>query len=55
MRKPRLRKEILLILVIKLLLLWLLWSWCFSQPVPKSQRQALTQQRILNQSAPDKE
>ena len=50
-KKPlRLAVEITLVLVIKVILLWLLWALCFSQPVAKDARQSAVTRMILNQS-----
>lgn len=46
----RLAIEISFILLIKLALLWLLWSVCFSHPVKKSDRQEAVTKLILNKS-----
>ena len=50
-KKPlRLAIEITLVLVIKIILLWLLWALCFSQPIAKDARQSAVTRMILNQS-----
>jgi len=50
-KKPvRLAIEITLVLVIKIVLLWLLWALCFSQPIAKDARQSAVTRMILNQS-----
>jgi len=42
--------EISIILIIKILLLWLLWALCFSQPIAKDARQLAVTRIILNHS-----
>lgn len=44
----RLTIEITCILMVKLALLWLLWSLCFSHPVKKVDRQEAVTKIILN-------
>ena len=49
--KPsRLALEISLILTIKILLLWLLWALCFSNPIAKDARQLAVTRMILSHS-----
>lgn len=47
-RFGRLAIEITLILVVKVLLLWLIWAYFFSQPIPKNERQDAVTRMILN-------
>jgi hypothetical protein len=46
----RLAFEISLILLIKVFLLWLLWSLCFSDPIARDARQLAVTRVLLNQS-----
>jgi len=46
----RLALEISLILIIKIMLLWLLWALCFSNPIPKDDRESAVTRMILNHS-----
>jgi len=48
----RLALEIIIVLVIKTLLLWLIWSLYFSNPVPKDARQSAVTRMILNNPNP---
>lgn len=45
----RLGVEIALILMVKVILLWLIWSAYFSHPIAKDARQAATTRLILNE------
>lgn len=48
-RRPRsLKREIVLILILKLVLLFAIWSLWFDQPMPRDQRAANTARLILN-------
>jgi hypothetical protein len=48
-RRPRsLKREIVLVIVLKLVLLFTLWSLWFDHPMPKEQRAANTARMILN-------
>ncbi|MGZ8252531.1 MAG: cytochrome oxidase putative small subunit CydP [Methylophilaceae bacterium] len=51
-RFGRLAIEITVILILKMLLLWLLWAICFSNPVPKESRQTAVTNLILNRPTP---
>ncbi|MEQ1602184.1 MAG: cytochrome oxidase putative small subunit CydP [Methylophilaceae bacterium] len=42
--------EIAVILIVKILLLWFIWTAFFSHPIPKDARQNATTRMILNQS-----
>jgi hypothetical protein len=43
----RLQKEIIVVLVVKVILLWGLWSLFFSDPIPKEQRLERIQNLII--------
>ena len=45
----RLAIELAVIITIKLALLWLLWSLCFSHPIAKDTRQLAVTRMLLNQ------
>jgi len=44
---PRLRREIILVILLKLMVLWGLWNYCFSHPVAKSARKTLIEQTLF--------
>ena len=46
-RQNAYRKEIILIITIKLFALWLLWLICFSHPVPKNDIKEIIAKQIF--------
>jgi len=49
-KSARFTFEISIILIIKVLLLWLLWALCFSNPIAEDSRQLAVTRILLNQS-----
>jgi hypothetical protein len=46
--KLNLRRDIVIVLIVKVVLLWLLWYACFSDPIAKDQRLELITKSIMN-------
>ncbi|CAM4443652.1 MAG: hypothetical protein LEGION0398_MBIBDBAK_00623 [Legionellaceae bacterium] len=46
-QRPRLGREIFIVICIKLILLWCLWHYCFSHPVEKPLRKTLIEKTLF--------
>jgi hypothetical protein len=51
-QKNTYRKEILLIIIVKLIALWALWLICFSHPIDKTHIQEAVTEQLLGAHSP---